>query len=100
MFVSQQSPEGPGFIDCHLYRQDDRLILHLVNLTSAGTWRAPIHELISVGPLRVKVQVPPDVRARSLRLLVGNERPSLTIQNGWASFELKWVLDHEVAVIG
>ncbi len=32
---------GPGFLDCHLYRQGAKLILHIVNLTSAGTWRAP-----------------------------------------------------------
>ena len=32
--------EGKGLVDCHLYRQDNRLILHLVNLTSAGAWRA------------------------------------------------------------
>jgi hypothetical protein len=24
---------GPGLIDCHLYRQPGRMILHLVNLT-------------------------------------------------------------------
>ena len=28
---------GPGLIDCQLYRQPGRLILHLVNLTNAGT---------------------------------------------------------------
>ena len=28
---------GPGLVDCHLYRQHKRLILHLVNLTNAGT---------------------------------------------------------------
>ena len=36
--------EGPGLIDCHLYRQPGRLILHLVNLSNAGTWRQPVHE--------------------------------------------------------
>jgi hypothetical protein len=44
--------EGPGLVDCHLYRQPGRLILHLVNLTSAGTWRQPVHELIPIGTLR------------------------------------------------
>ena len=42
--------EGPGLIDCHLYTQGNRLILHLVNLTSAGTWRAPVEELIPGRP--------------------------------------------------
>ena len=38
--------DGPGLIDCHLYEQPSRLILHLVNLTSEATWRAPLDELI------------------------------------------------------
>ena len=52
------SVQGPGLIDCHLYQQQGRLILHLVNLTSSGTWRSPIDELIPIGPLKVKVKLP------------------------------------------
>ena len=37
--------QGAGLVDCHLYRQPGRLVLHLVNLTNAGTWRAPIDEI-------------------------------------------------------
>ena len=43
---------GPGLIDCHLYRQDQRLILHLVNLTNEGTWRAPYGRVDSRWPNR------------------------------------------------
>jgi hypothetical protein len=39
---------GAGLIDCHLYRQPGRVILHLVNLTNPGAWRSPVDELISV----------------------------------------------------
>jgi hypothetical protein len=91
--------EGPGLVDCHLYRQPGCLILHLVNLTSAGTWRQPIHELIPVGPLRVRVKLPPDVRGKSLRLLVSSQGTTLATGDGWGRFELRNVLDHEVAVI-
>jgi hypothetical protein len=92
--------EGPGLIDCHLYRQHERLILHLVNLTSAGTWRAPIHELVPVGPLRIKLKLPENVRCRSLRFLVAGKRKSGAVKAGWVSFEVKSLLDHEVVVIG
>jgi hypothetical protein len=34
------------------------VILHVVNLISAGTWRAPIDELIPVGPLKIGVKLP------------------------------------------
>jgi hypothetical protein len=92
--------EGPGLIDCHLYRQSERLILHLVNLTSAATWRAPLDELISVGPLKLRVQLPAGVTARNLRLLVSGASPPIQSASGVASFEVNSVLDHEVAVIG
>jgi hypothetical protein len=91
--------EGPGLIDCHLYHQPGRLILHLVNLTSAGTWRQPVHELIPIGPLQVRVNLPADVRARRARLLVGERTVSATTRAGWLRLEIPSVLDHEVAVI-
>ncbi|HVS51958.1 MAG TPA: alpha-amylase family protein [Opitutaceae bacterium] len=93
--------EGPGLIDAHVYvqREASRIVLHLVNLTSAGTWRAPVEELIAVGPLHVRVQLPVGVRGRELRLLVSSDTPRLAVENGWARFELKSILDHEVVVI-
>jgi len=91
--------EGPGLIDCHLYRQEARLILHLVNLTSTATWRAPLDELIPVGPLKVKVRLPGDLRPSAVQLLVSTAKPPPTIAAGWAAFQLPAILDHEVVVI-
>ena len=42
-------------IDVHLYRQGAKHIVHLVNLTSTATWRAPLEELIPVGPIKVTI---------------------------------------------
>ena len=92
--------EGPGLIDCHLYRQPDRLILHLVNLTSAGYRRQPVDELIAVGPLRVRVTLPYGLRPRKARLLVSARSTALKSGKDWVSFELKSILDHEVVVLG
>jgi len=94
------SVEGRGLVDCHLYQQPGRLILHLVNLTSAGTWRAPIDELIPVGPLQVRVKLPQGALGRSARLLVSAGTVSVAVRQGWVEFEVKSVLDHEVVVIG
>lgn len=91
--------EGPGFIDCHLYRQANRLIVHLVNLTSAGTGSQPVHELIPVGPLQVRVRFPDGFTPTRLRLLVAERHGNVRARNGWVTFELKSILDHEVAVI-
>lgn len=90
---------GRGLIDCELYEQPGRLILHVVNLTSAGTWRAPVHELIPIGPLRVKIRLPQDRRPSSAKTLVAAQPLATTTAGGWAAFELKSVLDHEVVVV-
>jgi hypothetical protein len=90
--------QGPGLIDCHLYRQQDRLILHLVNLTNAGTWRPPVDELIAVGPLRIQVPLPTGVRISRMKFLVSQQKPSLVLEKGAAAFQLPSLLDHEVIV--
>jgi len=91
--------EGHGLLDCHLYCQSDRLILHLVNLTSAATWRAPIDELIPIGPLRVKLKLPPGVSPGKARLLVSNESVQLALRDRWTTFEIGSILDHEMVVL-
>jgi putative glycosyl hydrolase-like family 6 (GHL6) protein len=92
--------EGTGLIDCHLYEQDRRRILHIVNLTSEATWRAPVEELIRVGPFGVSLRVrgagSRGVRARLL--VAGNETP-VRVANGVATFDVASILDHEVVVI-
>ena len=92
--------EGPGFVDCHLYRQQDHLILHLVNLTSAGTWRAPVDELIPIGPLNVRVRLPNEIRENRVRFLVSKRPAESTANDGWIHFVVPTVLDHEVVVLG
>jgi hypothetical protein len=91
--------EGRGLIDCHLYRQPGRLILHLVNLTSAGTWRQPVDELIPVGPFRVRVKMPEGVAGKTVRLLVANQKSGAVRSGNWSAFEVRSILDHEVAVL-
>jgi hypothetical protein len=91
--------EGPGLIDCHLYRQSSRLILHVVNLTNAGTWRSPVDELIPIGPLRIKVRLPADLKPSRMRLLVADRARPLAKDGNWGILELPTVLDHEVVVV-
>jgi hypothetical protein len=90
---------GAGLVDCELYRQENRLILHVLNLTSAGTWRAPMQELIPIGPLQIKIRVPDKLQASKFKTLVTRDQLDGRIESGWASFELKKILDHEVVVI-
>jgi Hypothetical glycosyl hydrolase 6 len=92
--------QGPGLIDCHLYTQSGRVLLHLVNLTNASTWRQPVHELIPVGPLLVKLRSPGDVKARRARLLVAGKTVSITQAGGLCQIQLQSLYDHELVVFG
>lgn len=91
--------EGPGLIDCNLYHQKGRLILHLTNLTSAGTWRAPVHEYISVGPLTINVKLTDDVKGENLNLLVADKNLTALVIEGWSIFTLNSILNYEVVVL-
>ncbi len=91
--------ESVGLIDCNLYRQTGRLILHLVNLTSAGTWRQPVDEFIPVGPVSVRVKLPEDVRGRRIQLLVSGQKLTASKEKGWVHFTIGSITDHEVIVI-
>lgn len=93
------SVEGTGLVDCHLYRQQNRMVLHVVNLTSAGTWRAPIHELIAIGPFKVKVRLPDGVTGKKLKTLVGTDKISPVVSKGYCEFDIRSILDHEIIVI-
>ncbi len=91
--------DGPGLIDCNLYRQPGRLILHLVNLTSTGAWRGPTDEIIPVGPVRVALQVPDDLAGRNVQLRVSGQKVGLATAGGWIRFELPTLGEHELVVI-
>jgi hypothetical protein len=91
--------QGPGLIDCHVYHQPGRMIVHLVNLTNEGTWRAAMDELIPVGPLKLRMKLPEDVSGREIRCLVSGARPAIALRKGWASLDVQPILDHEVLVL-
>ena len=91
--------EGTGLIDCHMYEQPGRIILQVVNLTSEATWRAPLDELIRVGPFRVTMPIPKGGATPRARLLVAGTTPAVSVAAGRASLEIASILDHEVVVL-
>ena len=91
--------QGPGLLDCSLYRQQNRLILHLLNLTSAASWRAPIHEFIPIGPLQISLKLPDGIAAKTIKTRVSNQTLSASTNAGTLHFELKSILDHELVII-
>jgi hypothetical protein len=92
--------EGAGMVDCHLYEQPGRMILHIVNLSNSGAWRQPVDEFTAIGPLKVRVKLFKGVKGNSIRALASRQNISAEVKNGFSYFEIKSILDHEVVVIG
>lgn len=88
-----------GNVDCNLYKQPGRLILHITNLTSTGTWRKPIDELIPIGPLSVRVKLSNNAKGEYLNLLAAGQKMPAIVRDGWSHFRISSILDHEVIVI-
>jgi hypothetical protein len=91
--------EGTGLVNCNLYHQPGRLILQITNLTSAGTWRAPLHEYIPIGPLTVRVRLTEDVKGEYLNMLVAGQKIPAIVKDGWSQFRISSISSHEVLVI-
>jgi hypothetical protein len=91
--------EGAGLIDCNLYKQPGRLMLHIANLVSAGTWRQTLDEYIPIGPLSVRVKLPDDVKGKDLNLLVSGQKATIAVSDGWCQFRINSILNHELVVI-
>jgi hypothetical protein len=90
---------GPGLLDCHLYRQGERLVLHLVNLTGDGG-RGPLHEVVPVGPIEVTVRLPrPAARVAVRSLVAGGEQRAEVTPDGCGRFAVSSVGEHEVLVL-
>ena len=86
------SVSGPGLIDCQIYEQEGRRILHMVNLT--GTTQEPLHEIISVGPFSVRIRGTGKVRSLVTSAIVESEE-----SDGWVQFDVPSIDLHEVFVI-
>ncbi len=89
--------DGEGLVDCHLYQQEGRLILHLVNLTATG--QVPIEMHSPIGPLQIALHRPLDVVGTTAQLLVAGTPIAVQRQDDWLICTLPTVRDHEVLVI-
>lgn len=91
--------EGAGLVDCNIYHQKGRLILHMANLISAGTWRQSLDEYIPIGPITVRIKLTEDVEGNNLKLLMSGQKVTAEVKDGWSQFKINTILNHEVIVI-
>jgi hypothetical protein len=90
--------EGPGKLDCRLYRQEAAYVLHLVNLSGLDEWPQPVEEYYPVGPNRVSVYVG-DRKISKASLMVEGSTVDFDIQNGWVVLNIEKITNHEMVVL-
>jgi len=92
--------KGEGFIDCHLYQQEEKLILHIINLTNSETWKPALHELVTIGPFNIKIQCPENINIEQIKSKVNNENINFKVdKNNWIEFEVESIKGHELIII-
>lgn len=90
--------EGPGYLDCKLYRQNERLILHLVNLSGTNQTLGYLEENLPVGPISVSIKVDDIVPGRA-SLKVRNISVKPEIKDSWVTFQIDSITDHELIIL-
>jgi hypothetical protein len=88
--------DAPGLIDCRPWRtRAGEVVVHLLNLNNANTWRTPVHEVVPLGPLRLRLHE----RGLSTARALVNERTLRVRRRGDScEVELARIADHEVIV--
>lgn len=93
------SVTGPGLLDVAIWRQNQSLTVHLVNLTNPMTMKGPYRELIATGPLRVRITLPSSAQATGVRLLVAEQALPVSRSNGQIVVDVPAITDHEVIAV-
>lgn len=89
--------EGPGYLDCRLYRGSGRLILHIVNLSGCNQYPGYVEEFLPVGPISVSVRHGSHIPQRALLRVYGGEaKPE--VSGEWATVRIDRITDHELIV--
>ncbi len=93
------SVTGAGLLDITAWRDQDAVVIHLVNLTNPMTMKGPYREFFPVGEQTVKVRLPGGARARKVHLLVAGHAPRVRRHGPELAITVPSVLDHEVVAI-
>ncbi len=92
--------EGPGVLDVTLWRQEQSLTLHLVNLTNPRAQQGPLREVYPVGEQRIRVRLPDGARVERVHLLCDGDEPGpVTIEDGWLCTSVPRVQEYQVLAI-
>lgn len=91
--------EGAGVFDLAVWSQKGSITVHLVNLTNPMMMKGPYRETIPVGPLKIRLRMPPNTTPKSVKLLVGETAPQWAFEEQWLQTTVPRIGLHEVVAI-
>jgi hypothetical protein len=90
--------KGPGVIDVTVWRQENSMAVHLVNLTNPMMIKGPFREFIPVDE-EVKIIIPQGAKVKDVHLLMSATKPEVLINKNVLSVKVKQIQDCEIVAI-
>jgi hypothetical protein len=91
--------EGAGILDTTVWRQKASMTVHLVNLTNPMMMKGPCREIIPLSEQQVTIQLPEGTEIAGLQLLMSEENPDYTVEDGRVKLTVPKILDHEIVAV-
>jgi len=90
--------KGPGVIDVAVWRQENSMTVHLVNLTNPMLMKGSFRELLPIHA-NVSIKVPENKKVRSVHLPMADSKPAVENKNGRIVLSVPQILDHEIIAL-
>jgi hypothetical protein len=93
------SVQGKGVLDVSIWKQQNSMTVHLVNLTNPMMMKGPVRELIPIGRQQVRIAIPPGKTIAKVQLLVANQTVPAREQGGFILVDVPSIDLHEVIAL-
>ena len=90
---------GPGVFDVTVWRQRSSMTVHLVNLTNPMMMKGPIRDVIPIGPMTVRIEVPEGATPNRIKLRVNAKQPDFRHEGSVVTVNVPMVELHELIAI-
>jgi Hypothetical glycosyl hydrolase 6/Beta-galactosidase trimerisation domain len=91
--------EGPGVLDVTIWRQQDSLTVHLVNLSNPMMMKGPLREFLPLPTQYATIRLHNRENPRTVRLLASGQTPHVQKSPGQIRVTVPSIVDHEVIAI-
>ena len=90
--------KSKGIIDVAVWRQNESMTVHLVNLTNPMMMKGPFRELFPVDAT-VDIQIPDNKTVTGVRLLFAEQKPAYEIKGKRVALHVAALADHEIIAL-